>query len=78
LDVTREFKATAVLSQCRLKKKLRLLGDELQQLGIPSLSSVAANISGVAAGCNGSNVWDSLVKIPLPVLSMDTGDNERI
>jgi hypothetical protein len=78
LNVTREFKPQQCYLRCRLKKKLRLLGDELQQLGIPSLSSVAANISGVAAGCNGSNVWDSLVKIPLPVLSMDTGDNERI
>ena len=48
--------------RCRLKKKLRLLDTELQSLRgggkaveiQTPLESVAANCSGVAAGCNGS------------------------
>ena len=57
LDGTREFtKPQQRYIRCRLKEKLRLLGDELQLYGIPySSSSVAANTSGsIVAGCNGS------------------------
>jgi hypothetical protein len=50
---TRQFTKPQIrYIRCRLKKKLRLLGDELQSFGIPYSWSVAARGSGVAAGCN--------------------------
>jgi len=65
LNGTREFtKPQQRYIRCRLKKKLRLLGDELQHIGIPIGSSVAANTSGVAAGCNGPENGLALVAQP--------------
>jgi hypothetical protein len=52
---TREFtKPQERYIRCRLKKKLRLLDNELQLAECIRSDSVAANCSGnVAAGCNG-------------------------
>ncbi len=65
LSGTREFTKPQIrYIRCRLKKKLRLLDEELKLSGIlnSSSSGVAANTSGsVAASCNG------LENLPPPV-----------